>query len=315
MAHDQIRILLVEDNAGDACLMKGFLGESSLNFEVSHRVRLSEATEYLTHDRPDAVLLDLGLPDSQGLATLRETRKVAPEVPVVILTGLNDEELAVRALKEGAQDYLLKGQIASNSLVQSMRYAIERHRLQAETEQVRLQQIALKDEFLSHVSHELRSPLNAIYQFVSILSDGLAGACNPQQQEYLQIIMRNLDQLQSMIGELLDVTRAGAGKLSVDPQLTSVSESVGDAVSTVKPAATAKSVSLSVDVPPDLPNAYADPSRLRQILVNQLENAIKFTPARGQIRVLWRTLLQLSGDDSASKGRSLECCNRHRTSV
>ena len=96
------------------------------------------------------------------------------------------------------------------------------------------QQIALKDEFLSHVSHELRSPLNAIYQFVSILADGLAGECNPLQREYLQIITRNLTQLQSMIGELLDVTRAGTGKLSVDLQVASVSQGVEDAMNTVK---------------------------------------------------------------------------------
>jgi len=315
MGHEKIQVLLVEDNPGDARLMKVFLAESSANFEVTHTFRLSEAKEYLAHERPDAVLLDLGLPDSQGLATLRATRKAAPGVPAVVLTGLNDEELAVQALKEGAQDYLCKGTIASNLLIQSLRYAIERQRLQAETEQVRLQQIALKDEFLSHVSHELRSPLNAIYQFVSILSDGLAGECNPQQREYLQIITRNLAELQSMIGELLDVTRAGAGKLSVDLQLTSVSQGVEDAMNTVKGAAEAKGVCLTADVPSNLPRAYADPSRLRQVLVNLLGNAIKFTPAKGKVSLkAWAVpgeseMLQFAIADTGS-GISPEFCER-----
>ncbi len=275
-------MLLIEDNAGDAALLKGFLTQSPIHFEVKHALAMSRAAEELAREKPDAVLLDLGLPDSQGLATLAQTRKIAPNTPVVVLTGLQDSELALQALQEGAQDYLVKGTVQSQSLVQSLRYAIERQKLQAETEQLRLEQIALKDDFLSHVSHELRSPLNAIYQFVSILSDGLAGECNPQQLEYLQIISRNAGQLQSMIGELLDVTRAGAGKLSVDPQLTDLLPRVEEAVQTVQAAAAAKGVSLSAEVPSNLPPAYADPDRFRQILVNLLENAVKYTQQGGR---------------------------------
>jgi len=89
------------------------------------------------------------------------------------VTGLDDEALAVRALQEGAQDYLIKGQIDSHSLRRALRYAIERQRMQTESDHLRTQQLQLKDEFLSHVSHELRSPLTAIYQFVTILLDGL----------------------------------------------------------------------------------------------------------------------------------------------
>ena len=251
------KVLLIEDNKGDATLLKGFLMQSPIHFEVKHALALSGVAEELAREKPDAVLLDLGLPDSQGLETLAQTRKIAPNTPVVVLTGLQDSELALQALQEGAQDYLVKGTVESQSLVQSLRYAIERQRLQAETEQLRLQQIALKDDFLSHVSHELRSPLNAIYQFVSILSDGLAGECNAQQREYLQIISRNAGQLQSMIGELLDVTRAGSGKLSVDPQLTDVLPRVEEAVQTVQSAAAAKGVSLSTE-------AFQPSARLRR---------------------------------------------------
>lgn len=277
------QVLLIEDNAGDATLLKAFLAQSPIHFAVKHAVAFEGAAEEMAREKPDAVLLDLGLPDSRGLETLAQTRKFAPNTPVVVLTGLKDTELALQALQEGAQDYLVKGTVESQSLVQSLRYAIERQRLQAETEQLRLQQIALKDDFLSHVSHELRSPLNAIYQFVSILSDGLAGECNPQQREYLQIISRNAGQLQSMIGELLDVTRAGAGKLSVDPQLTEIPGRVEEAVQTVQSAAAAKGVSLSTEVPAKLPPAYADPDRVRQILVNLLENAVKYTQQGGRV--------------------------------
>ena len=314
--HDgKIDVLVVEDNPGDANLLDLFLTTGNAPFTVKHSQRLSNAVEQLSEERADAMLLDLGLPDSQGLDTLRQARKLAPQIPIVIMTGLNDEELAVEALREGAQDYLVKGKITATAVMQSLRYAIERQRLREQAEQLQLQQIALKDEFLSHVSHELRSPLNAIYQFVSILSDGLAGECNQQQREYLEIISRNIGQLQSMINELLDITRAGAGKLSVDLQATDVAQTIEDAMNTVKPAAASKSVALSMEVPPNLPPAYADPGRLQQVLVNLLENGIKFTPPSGKVNLkVWLVpgvpeMLQFSVSDTGC-GISPEFCQR-----
>jgi signal transduction histidine kinase len=283
MTKPAFQVLLVEDNSGDAVLLKGFLAQSPIPFDVKHTMELGKAVEQLAHEKPDAVLLDLGLPDSQGLETLSRTKNNAPNTPVVVLTGLNDSELALKALQAGAQDYLVKGKVESETLAQSLRYAIERQRLQAEIERVQLHEVALRDEFLSHVSHELRSPLNAIYQFVTILADGLAGECNPQQQEFLLIISRNVGNLKSMIGELLDVTRAGAGKLVADPQPTEVRLSIEEAIQTVQLAAEAKQVSLSSEVPGDVPQAHADPDRLRQILVNLLENGVKYTPSGGKV--------------------------------
>ena len=90
---------------------------------------------------------------------MRQVHAAAPNIPLVVLTGLDDESLATQALQEGAQDYLIKGQIESHALLRAVRYAIERQRMQVETDQVRKLQLQLKDEFLSHVSHELRSPL------------------------------------------------------------------------------------------------------------------------------------------------------------
>src|SRR6202020_3302931 len=166
------------------------------------------------------VLLEMGLPDGHGLDTVRRAHAAAPGVPMIVLTGLDDEALAAEAMKEGAQDYLIKGQIENRALPRALRYAIERQRMQIETDLIRTQQLQFKDEFLSHVSHELRSPLTAIYQFVTILLDRLAGELNLQQHEYLEIVLSNVKQLQSMINDLVEVTRVQEGKLSIDPQCT-----------------------------------------------------------------------------------------------
>src|ERR1700730_5123938 len=203
MKEKALQVLLVEDNAGDVRLLREmFNGEKPDSFELTHLLRMSEAETHLAKGGVDIVLLDMGLPDGHGLDTVRRAHRVAPNIPVIVLTGLDDEALAAEAMKEGAQDYLIKGQIENRALPRALRHAIERHRMQTETDLIRTHQMQFKDEFLSHVSHELRSPLTAIYQFVTILLDRLAGELNQEQHEYLQDVLRNTKQLKSMINDL-----------------------------------------------------------------------------------------------------------------
>src|ERR1700736_4873976 len=259
-----LQVLLVEDNAGDVRLLREmFRGERPDSFELTHLLRMSEAESCLAQGGVDIVLLDMGLPDGHGLDTVRRAHAAAPDVPMIVLTGLDDEALAAEAMKEGAQDYLIKGQIENRALPRALRHAIERHRMQTETDLIRTHQIQFKDEFLSHVSHELRSPLSAIYQFVTILLDRLAGDVSVEQQEYLEIVLRNVKQLQSMIDDLLEVTRVQTGKLTIEVQCTSVSDAIVYTVNTLQGAATAKGITLSSDMDCRLPSANADPTRIQ----------------------------------------------------
>jgi len=131
MGENAIRVLLVEDDRNYAILLGERFGRSvSPRFEVIVAERLSEARACLTDDHIDAVLLDLMLPDSGGLRTFSALHEAAPNVPVVVLTGLDDEGVAVAAVQAGAQDYLVKGKTDGDLLVRSIRYAIERNRLQ-----------------------------------------------------------------------------------------------------------------------------------------------------------------------------------------
>jgi DNA-binding NtrC family response regulator len=122
-------VLLVEDNAGDARIVREMLFEvGSARFHLTHVDRLSHAVQLLAQVRFDAVLLDLGLPDAQGLEAVAPISKAAPDVPIVVLSGMEDEHLAVEAVQRGAQDYLVKGLGTGNVIARSIRYAIERKR-------------------------------------------------------------------------------------------------------------------------------------------------------------------------------------------
>jgi len=120
-------VLLIEDNSGDARLLREmFREQGSHTTELTHVGSMSEAEKHLAERQVDVILLDLGLPDAEGLGAVRRARGAAPRVPLVVLTGLDDESLAAQALQEGAQDYLIKGQIETRGLLRALRYAIER---------------------------------------------------------------------------------------------------------------------------------------------------------------------------------------------
>src|SRR5437667_6986602 len=213
---------------------------------------------------------------------MRPFRKVlekAPDIPVVILSGQEDEALAMKAIHQGVQDYLVKGDMTSRNLERSMRYAIERQALLRSLEISRKQQIEFKNQFLSHVSHELRTPLTCIHQYVTLLVDGLAGPIAPEQSDHLKTVLKSVNQLHAMIRDLLEATRAESGTLRVEPRCVSIGELMQQAVAMMRPTAQGRQIGLEIGLDSRIPLAYADPDRILEVLINLTDNAIKFTPA------------------------------------
>jgi signal transduction histidine kinase len=279
-------VLLIEDNPGDADLVRLRLLEGNPAVNVKCAQRLSDGLAWLGKTpAPSVVLLDLNLPDSNGANTYRAVLDMAPDVAVVILSGQEDEALAIRALHQGVQDYLVKDDIVGGHLERVMRYAIERQALLRSLEMSRRQQLEFKNRFLSHVSHELRTPLTCIHQFVTILLDGLAGEMNDDQREYLGIALKSVLQLKAMIQDLLEASRVESGKLRLDPKCTGVEGLVQQTISMMEQSAKRKGVALTIDFEDKLQLAYADPERVLQVLINLIDNAIKFTAAEGLVVV------------------------------
>src|SRR5918995_2085964 len=137
-----MRVLLVEDNEDDALLIRETLSETTV--EIERAECLATALEHLAKERFDAVLLDLSLPDAQGLDTIGRVLGQSPAVPIVVLTGLNDEEAAVKAVEGGAQDYLIKGQVDGQLLTRALRYAIQRHRAEERLKERNRELLVLK---------------------------------------------------------------------------------------------------------------------------------------------------------------------------
>jgi signal transduction histidine kinase len=285
MEQQTTQVLLIEDNPGDADLVRLRLVEGQSAVNVNCVSRLSDGLASLTRETPSVVLLDLNLPDSRGADTFRRVIEHAPNVPVVVLSGQDDQALAIKAVHQGVQDYLIKANLSSEHLERAIRYAVERQALLRSLEITRKQQIAFKNQFLSHVSHELRTPLTCIHQYVTLLLDGLAGPVAPDQADHLKTVLKSVNQLHAMVRDLLEATRAETGKMQIEPRCVALGELIQQTVAMMRPSADEKGIGLEIGIDQRLPLVHADPDRVLEVLINLVDNALKFTPADGAVMV------------------------------
>ncbi len=426
-----IHTLLIEDNLGDTHLLRQMLADSPLwKAVLTCTERLQSAIELCKQQSFDVILLDLSLPDSRGYATFERMRQHAPQIPIILLTGSDDQELAVRAVRAGAQDYLIKGEINAHLLIRAMRYAMERKRTEevlrehhlryqalfendnigvfiisvagsllnlnqqaavmlgstvdqlldtaisdyivpseyaefyqqtqallqgavipmheqtfiransselavevdstlvrnANGDVLYMQSIArditkrkeaemallaerallaqrveertkelsvanvellrnarLKNEFLATVSHELRTPLSIILASSDALQDEIYGPIVPRQQKALERILRSGRHLLDLINDIIDVSKIESGKLTLEIGPVSATSLCEDCVQMVQEMAKRKQTDIASMIQLTNDVIHADGRRLMQILLNLLNNAVKFTPDGGQV--------------------------------
>ena len=280
---ERFDLLLVEDNPGDALLVREMLDKARTTTVVQLAERLDEALSLAGSAQFDAILIDLSLPDSHGLDTLHSMCEAADQVPIVVLTGLDDRDAAIEAVRSGAQDYLIKGQFRAPLLERAIRYAVERKRI--EEEERHLSQ--MKDDFVSLVSHQLRTPLTSVAGFLELLSDGNVPD-QKTQQEFLERAYGEEQKLVTLVESLLNLSRLEAGELPLNRERFDLRDLVNDTTRSLERMASSKDISLRSSVPDAVTTVKGDRKWLGEVLTNLLTNAVKFSPPQGTVYVLCR---------------------------
>jgi len=258
--HASLGVLVVEDNPGDAQLIEHYLrapdvGEVATGVSLTHVETLEAALERLESDTYDVCFLDLGLPETTGLATLERVLEAEPGLPVVVLTGLDDRETAVEAIGRGAQDYLPKDDLDPGRLSRALRYAVERHR---QEEELRRQNERL-ERFAGVLSHDLRNPLGVAQMYLEDVREQTDG-------EAVEKIDANLERMEAIIEDVLSLARGGQPVADAEPlQVARLARESWGAVAT---DAADLEVATGATV-------EGDENRLRHLLENLFRNAIE----------------------------------------
>ncbi len=291
-----IRVLLVEDSPSDAELLQEALLETEAEgFQFVLAESLTEALESLHKNSFDVLLLDLSLPDSFGTETFRKAREKAPNLPIVVLTGTDNEILGLQAVRHGVQDYLIKGQSDGRLVARAIRYAIERKRSEdalrhseelladkakhlEELVQERtrtLQETVQELEHFSYsITHDMRAPLRAMQGFAHILlQEECADCTSPKRKEYLQRIATAAQRMDNLIRDALYFSDAVRTEYPLKPvDLRQFLENLlADYPAFQSPQA-------DVKIEGEFPMVLANEAGLTQCFSNLLDNAVKFVP-------------------------------------
>ncbi|MGI8501971.1 MAG: ATP-binding protein [Hassallia sp.] len=305
---ETLSILLVDDDIVDRMAVRRALTKAGVRMELSEVEDCESAIAALNHNSYDCVFLDYRLPDQDGLTLIQKIRRAKIKVPLVVLTGQGDEQIAMELMKAGATDYLSKCKVSSEILAQVLRNAIRIYRaeiqvafadrqiretneelirknyeLEKQRQQIQLQNLKLleasrlKTQFLATISHELRTPLNAIIGFSQLLLRPKAGELTLKQKDMVQRILNNGKNLLVLLNEVLDFSHLEAGGMQLKPGIFDLSKIVNATVAEMRSLAEAKKLTVLVQNQLQNPMVFNDSLRVRQIVTNLLSNAIKFT--------------------------------------
>ena len=275
----KISVLLVEDSKPDAKFVRTLL--TPQKYDLVHVVSLADAAKEMMTTSFDVILLDLSLPDATGLESLELVKEKGLAIPIIILTGLNDEDTALLAVKLGAQDYIQKSEVSASFLERSIRYAIERK--QSEENEKRLAVLEQREEFMATLTHDLKNPLIGTNRVLELLAEKAMGPMTDEQAELLLQIRNSNKILLDMIQNLLDVYRFEKDIDAVVLANTCLRDIVSSCLKDVKPIAESKKIAIKTEFSKHPKLVHADAMAMRRVFQNLLDNALKFTPAGGQI--------------------------------
>jgi two-component system cell cycle sensor histidine kinase/response regulator CckA len=283
-------LLVVEDSPGDARLLQDMINEQDPSgTSITHVRSMNEAEIHLASTPVDVIILDLGLPDANGLEGVRRAQAAAPRVPLVVLTGLNDDLMAAQALQQGAQDYLVKGQIEGYGLLRAIRYAIERKvtddaRKASENQLLQAQKLESLGRLASVIAHDFNNILLAIMSYTAFLTEDLSAGherlAPTRLLGHVDGIREAAERATALTSQLLAFGRGEVITLEVldlNAAITRIIPMVRQIIG--------QGTRLTLKLDPAAGRICADDGQLGQIVVNLVVNARDAMPDGGMVTI------------------------------
>ena len=287
---EKATILVIDDEEAmrDSCCQalskNGYVTETAENGQIGLR-KIREV-------KPDLVLIDLKMPGMGGMELLGEIGQIDPDIISIVITGYATIESAVEAMKLNAYDFLPKP-FTPDQLRIVIERGLERRRLITESEQLRREKEMMRENFITLVSHQLRSPLASVKQYFGVISEGFAGEVTDKQKEIILKAEQYIDSLMQLINDWLDMSRVEAGRIRDKSEPVSLSAVLSEAVEVLKPQAQTGKVALDLNSTDNLPLLTGDSKCLKEAFLNLISNGIKYNREGGAVTVTVRE----QGDD------------------
>jgi two-component system sensor histidine kinase/response regulator len=234
--------------------------------------------------KPDLVLIDLKMPGMGGMELLEKIGQIDPDIISIVITGYATIESAVEAMKLNAYDFLPKP-FTPDQLRIVIERGLERRRLTAESARLRREKEMMRENFITLVSHQLRSPLASVKQYFGVIREGFAGEVTDKQKQIIQKAGEYIDSLIQLINDWLDMSRVEGGRIKDKSEPVSLTAVLSEALDVVKPEAETKKVNLELNSADNLPQLNGDSKCLKEAFLNLLNNAIIYNREGGSVTV------------------------------
>ncbi len=274
-ASQELAILLIEDDDMFCHAINSLLRHKApFKFTLTRATSVAEGIKQLNTKPFDVILCDLTLPDSSGIETFRRIHRLTPLHPLIILTGNNDETIAIQALQEGAQDFLEKGELDGRSLSRSIRYAIERSRL-----------IQQRDDFMATLVHDLKNPLISTDRLYQYILEKHFGEIDPRLQEVTSVLKRSNESVMQLLMNLLEIYRYDVNAPQFEYEELDLGCLVKKSTHDLIPLAALKNLELESAILGEAIKVRGDGQAIKRVLFNIIGNSIKFTQDGGKVKV------------------------------
>jgi signal transduction histidine kinase len=283
--NEKIHVFLFEDDPLDVDLIRLYLGrQKNIRFDVDVSDRLSTGIKQLALKRYDVILSDLGLPDSSGLDTFMKVHAALPDIPIIVLTGLDDEEIALRAVNQGAQDYLVKGEITTELLLKAIRYAIERQKISTELKGkiIEIEKLEREREnMLSMFAHDIKNVLVPAVGFV----DRILSGKTDKMQDRLEQTLDALLMIDQMTTSFLDYARMKARGYKPVTAPSDPDALIRRQIDLAMVVAEQKNIMIRYKPCESMPTLDVDSVMINRVVTNLLNNAVKYSGEGGLVEV------------------------------